>query len=66
VGTVVMVMVVSKLKTVVLVVDKRTILVPLVREHRVKVTAAVVKVPRQRMNPAVVVVALEKLVMMHG
>tara|TARA_B100000427_G_scaffold269772_1_gene236212 strand:- start:323 stop:508 length:186 start_codon:yes stop_codon:yes gene_type:complete len=61
-----MVVVVSKLKTVVLVVDKRGTLVPLVREPRVKVTAAVLKVPRQRMNPVVVVVALEKLVTMDG
>ena len=56
----------SNLKTVVLVVDKRGTLVPLVREPRVKVTGVAVKVPRHRMNPAVVAVALEKLVTMDG
>ena len=61
-----MVVVVSKLKTVVLVVDKRGTLVPLVREPRVKVTAAVLKVPRHRMKPVAVAVVLEKLVTMDG
>jgi hypothetical protein len=61
-----MVVVVSKHKMVVLVVDKRGTLVPLVREQRVKVTEVVVKVPRQRMNPVVVVAVLEKQVTMDG
>ena len=62
----VMVMVRSNLKTVVLVVDKRGTLVPLVREHWVKVTGVVVKVLQLRMNPVVVVAVLEKQVTMDG
>tara|TARA_B100000427_G_scaffold270231_1_gene236788 strand:- start:323 stop:520 length:198 start_codon:yes stop_codon:yes gene_type:complete len=65
VGTAV-ILVVSNLKTVVLVVENRTIIVPVLREPRVKVTGVVIIVPRQRMNPVVVAVALEKLVTMDG